>query len=148
MEQNSDFIHALADQVIRIENGIIIQSERKELVEPDKPSLRAPKPNSDSVVQPRKTKLAKSVPKTNEMVNRETFMTVKRPTLHQLRDIASDLHFHMDDAEITQYLDIMQGTLDAYDVVDSMPDELPEVKYPRTSGQQLDAVDNPSMPGI
>ena len=70
-------------------------------------------------------------------------MTVKRPTLHQLRDIASDLHFHMDDVEIAQYLDIMQGTLDAYDVVDSMPDELPKVEYPRTSGQQPDAADNP-----
>ena len=143
VEQNSDFIHALADQVIRIENGIIIQSERKELIEPDKPSLRAPTPNSDSVTQTPRTNIAKPIPNKHEMVNRENFMTVKRPTLHQLRDIASDLHFHMDDAEIAQYLDIMQGTLDAYDVVDSMPDELPKVKYPRTSGQQPDAADNP-----
>ena len=45
--------------------------------------------------------------------------TVKRPTLDQMRAIVASLHMSMSDAEIAEYLDVMEGTLQAYDRVDA-----------------------------
>jgi amidase len=50
---------------------------------------------------------------------------------------------NMSDARVQEFLDVMQGTLDAYDVVDSLPDYLPPVLYPRTSGYRPTPEDNP-----
>ena len=46
-------------------------------------------------------------------------MTVQRPTLAQMKEIVAELGMHMSDARVQEFLDVMQGTLDAYDVVDS-----------------------------
>ena len=50
---------------------------------------------------------------------------------------------HMSDQRIQEFLDVMQGTLDAYDVVDALPDYLPPVLYPRTAGTRPSDEDNP-----
>ena len=50
---------------------------------------------------------------------------------------------HMSDARIQEFLDVMQGTLDAYDAVDAMPDYLPPVLYPRTAGHRPSHEENP-----
>lgn len=60
--------------------------------------------------------------------------TVKRPTLNQLKDIVESLHMHMADAEVGEYLDVLEGTFKAYDRIAQLPDYLPEVRYPRTPG--------------
>ena len=74
---------------------------------------------------------------------RISYMTVQRPTHAQLEEIVTELGMHMSDARIQEFLDVMQGTLDAYDVVDAMPDYLPPVLYPRTAGHRPSPEENP-----
>jgi len=47
--------------------------------------------------------------------------TVKRPTFEQLREIVSKLHMSMSDAEVAEYLEVIDGTLQAYDRSASCP---------------------------
>ncbi len=70
-------------------------------------------------------------------------MSVRRPTVEQMRDIVAGLHMSMGDREIIDYLTVMEDTFKAYDAVDAMPDNLPKVKYPRTPGQRPPAAENP-----
>ena len=70
-------------------------------------------------------------------------MTVPRPTHAQLRDIVSELNMNLSEARIGEFLDVMQGTLDAYDTVDALPDHLPQVLYPRTGGHRPSPEENP-----
>jgi len=73
----------------------------------------------------------------------EAFMSVRRPTVEQMRDIVSGLHMSMNDREILDYLTLMEDTFKAYDAVDAMPDNLPKVKYPRTPGYRPTGAENP-----
>ena len=59
---------------------------------------------------------------------------VKRPTIEQLQRIVSSLHMSMSEREVGEYLDVLEGTMQAYDRVEQLPDYLPEVRYPRTPG--------------
>lgn len=68
---------------------------------------------------------------------------VKRPTHQQLKKIVESLHMSMSDAEVTEYLEVVDGTLAAYDRLAGMPDYLPEVRYPRTPGRRPSANENP-----
>ena len=70
-------------------------------------------------------------------------MTVKRPTHAQLKDIVGDLHMRMSDESVGQFLNLMEDTFKAYDRVDSMPDYLPTVNYPRTPGYRPSGNENP-----
>ena len=79
-------------------------------------------------------------PTLNERIS---YMTVQRPTLSQLKEIVRELGMSMSDTRVQEFLDVMQGTLDAYDVVDAMPDHLPPVLYPRTAGYRPSAEENP-----
>ena len=74
---------------------------------------------------------------------RISYMSVQRPTHVQLGKIVAELGMHMSDARIQEFLDVMQGTLEAYDVVDAMPDYLPPVLYPRTAGRRPSPRENP-----
>jgi amidase len=60
-----------------------------------------------------------------------------------MQDVVTELGMSMSDARITEFMEVMQGTLDAYDVVDSLPDYLPPVLYPRTSGYRPTSEENP-----
>ncbi len=79
-------------------------------------------------------------PALNERIS---YMTVQRPTHAQLGEIVRELGMSMSDARVQEFLDVMQGTLDAYDVVDAMPDHLPPVLYPRTAGYRPSPEENP-----
>jgi len=68
---------------------------------------------------------------------------VKRPTLEQLQAIAVKLHMSMSTREVGEYLDVLEGTMQAYDRVAALPDYLPEVRYPRTPGTRPQASENP-----
>ncbi len=74
---------------------------------------------------------------------RMSYMTVQRPTLSQMKAIVAELGMNMSDERVQEFLDVMQGTLDAYDVVDALPDYLPPVIYPRTSGYRPTPDENP-----
>ena len=67
---------------------------------------------------------------------------VKRPTLDQMKEIVSSLHMSMSDREVGEYLDVLEGTMQAYDRVAQLPDYLPEVRYPRTPGYRPGAAEN------
>jgi amidase len=68
---------------------------------------------------------------------------VKRPTHQQLKKIVESLHMSMSDAEVAEYLEVVDGTLAAYDKLAGMPDYLPQVRYPRTPGHRPTANENP-----
>jgi amidase len=72
----------------------------------------------------------------------ESMTSVKRPTLDQLKAIVSDLHMSMSDREVAEYLEVLEGTFQAYDRIASMPDNLPPVRYPRTPGYRPGAAEN------
>ena len=63
-----------------------------------------------------------------------TDLSVSLPTPDQLRAVATQCGLSLTDADVTSYLGLMQGSVDAYNLVGSMPDEVPLVKYPRTPG--------------
>jgi len=69
--------------------------------------------------------------------------TVRRPTLDQMHDIVSSLHLSMSEGEVAEYLDVLEGTFQAYDRVNELPDYLPPVHYPRTPGYRPSANENP-----
>jgi amidase len=69
-------------------------------------------------------------------------MTVKRPTVEQLRSVAEDLGMTMSDADLTSYLAMMQSNFAAYDAIAAMPDYLPTVNYLRTPGYKPEGEEN------
>jgi amidase len=73
----------------------------------------------------------------------ESMSMVKRPTLEQMSEIVASLHMSMSDHEVGDYLEVLEGTMQAYDRVDALPDYLPEVRYPRTPGSRPSAAENP-----
>jgi len=56
-------------------------------------------------------------------------MTVKRATLAQLKSIAEDLAIPLTDERAAEFLALMQGNFDAYELLEAMPDYKPVVKY-------------------
>ena len=58
------------------------------------------------------------------------------PGIDQLREVARELGMSMSDAELTQHQAALAGSIAAYNMVDQMPDELPEVRYPRVPGRR------------
>ncbi|MFK7996560.1 MAG: amidase [Granulosicoccus sp.] len=68
--------------------------------------------------------------------------TVKRPTLDQMKGIVTSLHMNMSEREVAEYLEVLEGTFTAYDRVAQLPDNLPEVRYPRTPGYRPNADEN------
>ena len=61
-------------------------------------------------------------------------MTVKRPTIDQLQDVALGLGIHLSNEQAGVYNTLLQPNFDAYDAIDAMPDYLPAVTYARTAG--------------
>ena len=69
--------------------------------------------------------------------------TVRRPTLEQMHDVVGSLHLSMSQGEVAEYLEVLEGTFQAYDRVNELPDYLPPVRYPRTPGYRPGANENP-----
>lgn len=70
-------------------------------------------------------------------------MTVKRPTQAQMEQIVAELGMSLNPDRVAEFLEVMEGNFQAYDVLDSLPDEKPVVKYPRTPGYRPQPEDNP-----
>lgn len=73
----------------------------------------------------------------------ESRMSIRRPTLEQMRNVVRGLHMHLSDEEMIAYMQLMEGSFQAYDRIDQLPDHLPKVKYPRTPGYRPSAAENP-----
>ena len=74
-------------------------------------------------------------------------MTVALPTPDQLRAVADQCGLALTDEDVTSFRGLMQGSVDAYNVVGAMPDEVPIVKYPRTPGYRPARRKIRAMPG-
>ena len=70
-------------------------------------------------------------------------MAVQLPTPQQIRELADEMGLDLTDADVESYRGLFQENVDAYNVVDAMPDHLPLVKYPRTPGYQPKDEENP-----
>ncbi|HYZ31047.1 MAG TPA: amidase, partial [Crenalkalicoccus sp.] len=68
--------------------------------------------------------------------------TLRLPTVETLREVAAELGLTMSDDELAQHRACLEGGIAAYNLVDQMPDELPEVRYPRTPGRRPAAEEN------
>jgi amidase len=70
-------------------------------------------------------------------------MAVKPPTLAQLRDLAETIGLELTDDDLASFHGLLGPTIEAYQLIDTMPDNLPVVKYPRTPGYRPPAHENP-----
>ena len=61
-------------------------------------------------------------------------MPVSSPTPAQLQEIAAKMGLSLTENDIASFLTLMQPTIEAYNLVDRLPNPLPHVKYPRTPG--------------
>lgn len=70
-------------------------------------------------------------------------MAIQTPTETQIATIADELGMTLSTDDVMSFQGLMAGYVDAYNVVDKMPDALPTVGYPRTPGYRPDAVEDP-----
>ncbi|WP_170222795.1 amidase [Marimonas lutisalis] len=171
VEQSLDFITALSDRILLIQKGSIMgEVSGSDAADPalieeftglGAGSAQTAKPASGALSALQADKAPKETPANTagsrpglgtpaersaapaSLQERMSYMTVQRPTHSQMKEIVAELGMHMSDERIQEFLDVMQGTLDAYDVVDSLPDYLPPVLYPRTSGYRPTPEENP-----
>ena len=166
VEQSLDFITELSDRVLLIQKGEIIgevvgseaassaliaeftgfggSNGAKPAAKPNgKANGAAPTKAAANGKSPATTSKRMATPPSAPLSDRIASMTVQRPTFSQLKDIVEELGMHMSDARIQEFLDTMQGSLDAYDIVDQLPDYLPPVVYPRTAGYRPSGEENP-----
>ncbi len=99
---------------------------------PERPSTSGPRPPAVSTAPP-----------APPLSRGDNMSMVKRPTLEQMKAIVAKLHMSMSDHEVGEYLEVLEGTMQAYDRVAQLPDYLPEVRYPRTPGTRPSAAENP-----
>ena len=117
-------------------------SARASAAAPRPAAMRTAPPSGTAAPVP--SSAARSKPDTTTPAPRGDTMTmVKRPTIEQLQKIVSGLHMSMSEREIGEYLDVLEGTMQAYDRVEALPDYLPEVRYPRTPGTRPSPSENP-----
>src|SRR5712691_1785243 len=74
---------------------------------------------------------------------KESAVSVVLPTPKQLRAVAEQCGLSLTDADVESFRGLMQGSVDAYNLVGAMPDEVPIVKYPRTPGYRPSPEENP-----
>lgn len=70
-------------------------------------------------------------------------MAVQLPTPEQIYDLADEIGLDLTDADVGSYIELLRPNVEAYNTVDSLPDNLPQVKYPRTPGYRPHPDENP-----
>jgi amidase len=70
-------------------------------------------------------------------------MAVYRPNVDEVLKAADELGLHLSKADALSFHALMQGQLDASNIVDELVAPLPEVKYPRTPGVRPGREENP-----
>lgn len=174
VEQNFDFISALADRVLILERGkIVAEFDGATLSDPGqieeflgfggvrrtrastpaaaaRPTVTPPPHAAGGAGRDNTPSRASSAGEFHHhdtgrraAGTTEARMSVRRPTLDQMRSIVSGLGMSMGEREMLDYLTLMEANFQAYDIIDAMPDNLPKVKYPRTPGYRPSGAENP-----
>jgi len=63
-------------------------------------------------------------------------MPVTAPTPEQLKQIASEMGLSLKESDVASFIALMGPSVDAYNALEQMPESLPQVKYPRTTGHR------------
>jgi amidase len=77
-----------------------------------------------------------------DSIRKEFTTPVITPTPNQLRHIASEIGLSLTEADAVSFIALMGACVDAYNELDQLPENLPQVKYPRTSGQRPSPEEN------
>jgi len=163
VEQNFDFISDLSDRVLVLERGRISgHLSRAELSDQAKVdqflgfgAARTTRGGAPLRGTPRQARSEHPVLRTAAIsdppapaaapmpsISTVTTMTINRPTLGQMRDMARRFGMSLSDRELAEYSEIIEPFFQSYDRLDAMPDNLPEVRYPRSPGQFPPASEN------
>jgi len=73
---------------------------------------------------------------------KEKTMPVRIPTEEQLRDVAEEVGLSLNEEDVRSFLGLIAGSIDAYNAVDALPDNLPQVRYPRVPGYRPEGEEN------
>ena len=68
--------------------------------------------------------------------------SVKPPTPAELAAVGKQLGMSLSDDDVKFFLETMGGSVAAYNLLESVPDHLPRVKYPRTPGHRPEGEEN------
>lgn len=163
VEQNFDFIADLSDRVLVLERGritgVMSRAELSDQAKVDqflgfgsargtrqtpgrdaKPRERLSSSQTHSASTPTRS-AGETAPASP--ISTVTSMTIKRPTLSQMRAMADRFGMSLSDEDLAEYTEIIEPYMQAYDRLDAMPDNLPEVRYPRSPGYFPDRTENP-----
>lgn len=176
VEQNFDFISALANRVLVLERGKVIAefdgpslSDTRQIEEflgfgglrrtrgiaPAPVVPRAATEASVTVTERPNNGFVQSRGGSGTRITQDHYaarpaagttearMSIRRPTLDQMREIVLGLGMSMSEREMIDYLTLMEDGFKAYDTIDALPDNLPMVKYPRTPGYRPSSAENP-----
>ncbi len=132
VEQNLEFVTSLSDRVLLLQKGDITgevggdESSNSALIEEfvgfgSGVSMSVRQDNVD-VSKGAPTDRAET--KKIETMQKQEFnyMTVKRPTHDQLKQITQDLGMNLSDERVSEFLEVMEDTMKVYDMIDAMPD--------------------------
>lgn len=153
VEQNFDFIADLSDRVLVLERGRISgELTKADLADQSKVDQflgfgTARSTRGAAPVQTRQNgqgpaNAASPSQPISTLKPAVTSMTIKRPSLTQMRAMAAKFGMNLTDAELSEYNEIMEPYIQAYDRIDATPDNLPEVRYPRAPGYRPNPSDN------
>src|SRR5262249_39057027 len=67
-------------------------------------------------------------------LERRLRMAVQVPTPEQVKAAASEVGLSLTNEDIQSYIELIRPNVHAYNLVDTLPDYLPAVRYPRTPG--------------
>ena len=156
VEQNFDFISDLSDRVLVLERGQITgelsKSDLSDQAKVDQflgfGAARSTRGQGAQHPMAQQTQPSQSKPQPAASIEPTvaqvvTNMTVKRPTLSQMRNMANRFGMSLTDEELREYSEIMEPYIQAYDRLDATPDNLPPVRYARSPGHFPDFAENP-----
>lgn len=155
VEQNFDFISDLSDRVLVLERGRITgELSKRDLSDQAKVdhflgfgAARSTRGQASGRPPAQLASQTKSKPQSAPALEPTaasvvTNMTIKRPTLSQMRDMARRFGMNLSDEDLEEYREIIEPYMQAYDRLDAMPDHLPEVRYPRSPGHFPNPTEN------
>ncbi len=162
VEQNMDFMLSCAQRVLVLEKGCFVGDLNEQqlqshmglaelmgmgagriISQKSAPRTTAIKTNPTRLDAVEPAKQARQNPIAIEQHHEGKYMSIRRPTTEQMREVISSLHMTMSESETQEYMALMEGSFQAYDRIDALPDNIPEVAYPRTPGSRPAAQDNP-----